>query len=372
MRILWLLIGIVFGGGLLQAESAVVWIGTGGGEARGIYRVELDLETGKISEPSVAAEVRSPGFLAMHPNGTVLYAACQLPDGQGGGVAAYAISSDRQSLELLNVQPIGDGGAAHLTTDRTGACLITAQYGGGSVAVFPLDANGAIGPRSMLVEHEGSGPNKQRQEKPHPHWAGVSPDNQFVFVPDLGIDKIVIYQLDPKAARITAHGEADCPPGGGPRHFVFHPNGQFGYVVNEMAVTITAFRYQTQKGALNAIQTIPALPFFLQEGSDSGSEVRVHPTGKFLYSANRGHDSITVFGVEPDTGRLRFVERESIRGAWPRNFNVDPSGRWLLAGGRHSNSLTSFEIDQDRGALRYTRNRVDCPTPICVLFDPNL
>ena len=366
----WMSFLVLLGAAVFDADSAVMWVGTASGEGSGIYRSELDLDSGAMTPPRLAAEIGGPGFLAQHPNGKVLYAACQLPGDAGGGVMAYSISSGASTLSVLNSQPTGDGGAAHLAVDPSGRCLFTAQYGGGSVAVFPVLADGKVGPRSTLIEHEGSGPNRSRQEGPHPHWVGVGPKNEFLFVPDLGIDRVLIYRIDHENASIRPHGEAVCPPGGGPRHFKFHPSGKWAYVVNELILAVTVFEYDAAAGALTPIQTIPALPEYYWQGFNSSSEIRVHPTGRFVYSANRGHDSVTVFAVDGQTGRLRFIEREAIRGAMPRNFNLDPGGRWLVAGGRESNSLTSFQVDQDSGALLYSRHFVSCPRPMCVLFQP--
>jgi 6-phosphogluconolactonase len=355
----------------VSAENATVWIGTTtprNGDSKGIYRAALDLETGGLTRPALAAEVASPGFVTLHPRGTRLYSVCQLPDGQGGGVACFEVSPDRQTLRLLNTQPIGDGGAAHLAVDRTGSCLFTAQYSGGSVAVFPLADDGIIQPRSALAKHEGSGPNEVRQQAPHPHWVGVGPENRFLFVPDLGIDQVVIYRMNLETGQLDRHGGGSCPPGAGPRHMKFHPNGRFAYVLNELQLSISAFRYDAQAGSLHALETVLTLPEDMQEIRNSSSEIRIHPTGRFVYAANRGHDSIAVFHADPDTGALTFVEHEAIRGSWPRNFNLDPTGTWLLAAGRNSNTIAVFRIDPETGGLIYTGKTVSCPTPICIEF----
>jgi len=353
------------------AETATVWIGTTtprGGQSKGIYRATLDLDSGKLSRPELAAEISSPGFLTMHPDATRLYSLCQLPD--GSGVAAFEISKYGQSLRMLNKRPIGDGGACHLSVDRTGRWLLTAQYGGGSVAVFPLDTDGKILARSAFVEHQGSGPNEWRQKGPHPHWIGVGPKNRFVFVPDLGIDKVVIYRLDPKKGQIERHGAGKCPAGAGPRHMKFHPNGKYAYVLNEMHLSVTAFRYDAQAGSLDPMQTIASLPDRLREIPSTASEIRIHPSGRFVYAANRNHDTIAAFSIDPADGKLTFVELEPVRGSWPRNFNLDPTGKWLLAAGRNSNTIAVFRIDQKTGGLVYTGRTVYCPTPICVEFQP--
>ncbi|MCH8219352.1 MAG: lactonase family protein, partial [Planctomycetes bacterium] len=249
--------------------------------------------------------------------------------------------------------------------------LMSAQYGGGSIAIFPLTEAGSIGPRSKLIKHEGgSGVVARRQDKSHAHWVGTSPDNRFVFVPDLGLDKVAIYQLDAEQANLKFHGYGQLPPGGGPRHMKFHTSGRFIYVLNELDLSVTAFAYDVAQGRMTPFQTIPTVPVGekAKEMFVSASEIRVHPSGRFLYAANRGHDTITAFAIDAKNGRLRFVEREPIRGSWPRNFNIDPTGKWLLAAGRDSNTLAVFAIDTDTGELTYTRTMVMVPSPICVLF----
>jgi 6-phosphogluconolactonase len=205
-----------------------------------------------------------------------------------------------------------------------------------------------------------------RQEGPHPHFVGTDPTNRFVFVPDLGSDRVVIYDLNPEKAELKPHGAGRCPPGSGPRHFVFHPNGKFAYVVNEMKITVTAFRFDPQAGTLEEIQTIDALPEKERKLPSTAAELYIHPSGRFLYASIRNDDSVAVFRVDPDNGRLTFVEREPVRGSHPRSFNIDPSGKWLLAAGRDSNTISLFRIDPDTGRLVYTNQIVSTPAPICV------
>ena len=352
------------------ADELDVWIGTTtpkNGLSKGIYHARFDTEKGKLTQPQLAAEMSNPGFLALHPNGEVLYSTGTVA--REPSVVAYRIEG--QELSLFNSQPIGDGGAAHLSTDRTGKVLMSAQYGGGSTAIYPLKEDGSIGPQSKLVKHEGgSGVVERRQDKPHAHWVGTSPDNRFVFVPDLGMDKVVIYRLDVENADLTPHGFGQCPPGGGPRHMKFHPNGKFIYVLNELELSVTVFAYDAEKGTMTPLQTIPTVSeeAKAKEMFVSSSEIRVHPSGKFVYAANRGHDTITAFRIDRATGKLTLIEIEPIRGGWPRNFNIDPTGKWLLAAGRDSNSIAVFAIDAETGELTYTRTMVMVPTPICVLF----
>jgi 6-phosphogluconolactonase len=272
---------------------------------------------------------------------------------------------------MLSFQPIGDGGAAHLATDRTGKALLSAQYGGGSTAIYPLADDGSIRAQTKLIKHEGgSGIVPRRQDKPHAHWVGTSPDNKFVFVPDLGMDKVVIYRLDADRADLAPHGYGQLPPGGGPRHMKFHTSGNFIYVLNELALSVTAFAYDSKRGSMTAFQTIPTVPEQekAKEMFVSASEIRVHPSGSYVYAANRGHDTITAFSIDQDSGKLTLIEREPIRGSWPRNFNIDPTGKWLLAAGRDSNTIAVFDIDAETGELTYTRTMVMVPTPICIVI----
>lgn len=352
------------------AAELDVWIGTTtpkNGLSKGIYHARFDIEKGRLTQPELAAEMSNPGFLALHPNGEVLYATGTV-DGEPS-LVAYRI--DGQKLSLMNSQPIGDGGAAHLSTDRTGKVLMSAQYGGGSTAIYPLKEEGSIGAQAKLVKHQGgSGVVPGRQTKPHAHWVGTSPDNRFAFVPDLGMDKVVIYKLDVDNADLTPHGFGQNPPGGGPRHMKFHTSGKFIYVLNELELSVTVFAYDAEQGTMTPIQTIPTVSeeAKAKEAFVSASEIRVHPSGKFVYAANRGHDTITAFRADQATGKLSLIEVEPIRGGWPRNFNIDPTGKWLLAAGRDSNTLAVFSIDPETGELTYTRTMVMVPTPICVLF----
>ena len=350
---------------LSKADETPVWIGATGKDSKGIYRTTINTETGKITKPTLAGEIGSPGFLCLSPDGKRVYSICNV---EKGSVAAFNITKDGKTLELINTVSTGDGGAAHVSLDATGKILFSAQYGGGSVAAYAIKSDGSIGPRTALIEHTGSGPNEGRQSKPHPHWTGVDPGNNFLFVPDLGADKVFIYKIDHKNQSITAHGSGIAVPGGGPRHMKFSSEAKFAYVLNEMLLSVTTFQYDKSAGTMNAIQTISTLPKELQEVPCSASEIRVHPSGRFIYTGNRGHDSIAVFSVDQKTGKLTFVEREAIRGSWPRNFNVTPDGKYLIAAGGRSNTLTVFQIDQNTGALIYTGNSINCPGPICVEF----
>jgi 6-phosphogluconolactonase len=221
-----------------------------------------------------------------------------------------------------------------------------------------------------VIRHTGRGPNRERQEGPHPHFVGTDPENHYLFVPDLGADQVVIYKLDPEKCSLTPHGAGHTPPGSGPRHFVFHPDGRFAYVVNELAITVTAFRYDPAAGTLAEIQTIASLPEKDKKLPSSAAELYIHPSGKFLYASTRNDDTITTFAADPKTGKLTFVEREPIRGSHPRAFNLDPGGKWLLACGRDSNTISVFRIDQNTGRLTFNDQVVRSPSPISIDLQP--
>ncbi|PHQ35366.1 lactonase family protein [Rhodopirellula bahusiensis] len=361
-------------GSSVMAETLNVWFGTTtprGGASEGIYHATFDTESGKLSSASLAVKAQQPGFLAIHPSKPVLYAA------SGSGVTAYRVQADSEDAKLVSMGSVesGDGGVAHLSTDQTGNVLLSAQYGGGSTTLYELDDDGSVARRVSVYEHDallspaGSGVVGNRQNAPHAHWVGTSPDNRFAFTPDLGMDKVVIWKLDPNSPSLTHHGFGEGIPGGGPRHMKFSPDGKRIYLLNELTLSVTVFDYDAETGTMTAGQTIAALSeeTKAKERFNSSSEIRVHPTGRFVYSANRGHDSISVFRVD-ESGQLHLVEVEAIRGGWPRNFNLDPSGRWLIAAGRDSHTATVFEVDANTGELTFTRQTQQIPTPICVLF----
>ena len=357
---------------ILAADVIDVWIGTSRTQpSKGIYHCTLDTASGKLSQPELAAEIGGPGFLAMHPDGHHLYAVGNVD--QKPSVAAYKIvkQDGKSTLEFDGALEIGDGGACHVAVDDRGKTLLTAQYGGGSVAAFSLNDDGTLKEKTVLIDHDGgSGVVPGRQDSPHAHWVGFSPDNRFSFAPDLGLDKVVIYKHDRDSAKISPSGFGKVPAGGGPRHMKFHTSGKWVYVLNELSLSVTVFDYEPRSGTMTPKQTIPTVPKTLlaKEKFKSASEIRVHPSGRFVYSANRGHDTITAFRVNQDTGELSVIEVENVRGATPRNFNIDPSGRWLLAAGQDSHTLASFEINQQTGELTYNRSNVIAPSAICVLF----
>ena len=354
----------------VYAESIDVYFGTYTSDnngSKGIYRSVLDTETGKLSTPVLVAEARNPSFLEIHPNGKFLYAVSE--SGGNGTVSAYAIDPDTGNLKLLNSQPSGGSGPCHVNIDHAGINVLVVNYGSGSASVIPIKPDGSLAEPSGFVQHEGSSTNPQRQKGPHAHSINVSQDNRFAFVADLGLDKVMIYKLNVEKGTITANDPsfAKVRPGAGPRHFTFGTDGKYAYVINEMGGTITAFAYEPASGTLTEIQTVSTLPDDFA-GRNSCAEIRVHPSGRFLYGSNRGHDSIAVYRIDPAKGTLIFVEHERADIKTPRNFNIDPTGKFCLVANQGADSVVVFKIDQKTGALEQTGNKISIGKPVCIRF----
>jgi len=365
----------VLGMAQVIGEDFFVYFGTyTGAKSKGIYRARFDDATGRLHDPQLAAETRNPSFLAVHPGGAFLYAVGEVDNARGkraGAVSAYAIEPGSGKLTLLNEETSGGTGPCHLSVDATGKCVLVANYGSGSIAALPIRADGSLAEAATIIQHAGSSVNPQRQAGPHAHFICPSPDNRFALAADLGLDKVLVYHLDAAAARLTTNHPpaAVVAHGAGPRHLAFHPNGKLAYVINEMALTITAFRYDAERAVMFEEQTISTLPSgYEATARDSTAEIAVHPTGRFVYGSNRGHDSIVVFQVDDKTGRLAMVQHEPTRGKTPRHFAIDPSGRWLIAENQGSDSVVVFALDPATGRLRPTGVTLEIPSPICAVF----
>lgn len=354
----------------------LVYIGTytNNEKSKGIYVSRLDLATGRLSDPQLAVETTSPSFLAVHPDGRHLYAANEVSSFEGqqtGAVSAFAIDRTSGMLTALNQRSSGGAGPAHLIVDRTGRVVLVANYGGGSAAALPLEADGRLKPPATVVRYTGSSVNPKRQTKPYAHSINVDPKNQFAYVADLGTDKIHVHRLDPAAGTLANASPASVSvaPGSGPRHFAFHPARPYAYVINEMLLTVTAFSHDAASGALAEVQTLTTLPPGVEPQSGfSTAEVQVHPSGRFLYGSNRGHDSLTVFAIDEATGRLTFVQNEPTQGSFPRGFGIDPTGQFLLAGNQRSDTVVVFRIDTATGRLTPTGQTLSVGAPVCVKF----
>lgn len=352
-----------------------VYIGTyTGSGSQGIYQVEFDAETGRLSVPELAAAMTHPTFLAVHPNHRFLYAVSEVDRFQGqpgGGVSAFAMDKATGRLTLLNQQSSGGAGPAHLALDRRGRCVLVANYGGGSVASLPIASDGRLEPPRPVIQHHGSSVDRQRQEGPHAHFILPDARNRFALVCDLGLDQVLAYPLAPTGAELLPGKPVagTVTAGSGPRHLAVSPDGRRLYVLNEMAASVTLFDYSPRSGAMREVETASALPEDFN-GPKSGAEIQLHPNGKFLYTSNRGHDSLAVFALDRRTGRMRLVQNQSTGGSMPRHFTLDPSGRWLLAENQGSNSINVFVVDASTGRLTPTGEHVTVPTPACAVLVP--
>ncbi|PYQ18419.1 MAG: 6-phosphogluconolactonase [Acidobacteria bacterium] len=354
--------------------TVMIYVGTytdHGSASKGIYRLRLDLKTGALEAAGSPAESVSPSFLALHPSGRFLYAVneASTPPKDEGAVSAFAVDARTGELTALNRQSSRGGGPCHLSLDAEGRHVLVANYGGGNVAVLPVEADGRLDPATTFVQHQGHGADPRRQKAPHAHYIDLDRANRFALVADLGLDEVLVYRFDAATGALTpnAPAAAHLAPGAGPRHLALHPDGRHAYVINEMASTITAFAYDARAGTLSELQTLSTLPGDFH-GDNSTAEIAVRPDGRFVYGSNRGHDSIAVFAVDAVTGKLAAAGHQPTLGKTPRNFAIDPSGAYLLAANQDSDTITVFRIDRTSGALSPVGSPVPVPRPVCVLF----
>jgi 6-phosphogluconolactonase len=354
-------------------ERVRVYVGTyTDGTSRGIYRFDFDPATGSMSEPVLAVETKNPSFLALHPSGRFLYAVGEISSFEGqktGAVSAFAVEARTGDLVLLNQQASEGAGPCHLVVDREGRNVLVANYGGGTVAVLPIDADGRLKKATSVRVHEGSGPNQARQQKPHAHGIYLDAAERFALSPDLGADRVFVYRFDAANGTLLPHSAAPLDPGSGPRHLAFDPGGRHAYVINELLSTITAFSYDGAKGALAPRQTVSTLPAGFT-GTSWTAEVEVSRDGRFVYGSNRGDDSLAVFSVEASTGRLSAAGHAPAGGSYPRHFTIDPTGRWVLAAHQNSGTIAVLKIDPATGVPALTGAAAKVDKPVCLLPVP--
>lgn len=365
------------GDALAASQRQLVYFGTyTGAKSKGIYVSTLDLKTGALTPPTLAVETRNPTFLAVHPNNQFLYAINEIGNYAGtkdGSVTAFALADGGSQLTLLNHQSSGGSGPCHLIVDRAGKNVLLANYGGGSVESIPIQADGRLSAPTTFIQHQGSSVNPRRQEGPHGHCIQLDAANRFAYACDLGLDQVLIYRFDAAKGTLTPHQPpfAAVKAGAGPRHLAFTPNGRHAYVINELDCTLTAFAGDAQSGMLKELETVSTLPAGdAMQPRFSTAEVEVHPSGKFVYGSNRGHDTIAVWAIEAKTGKLAYVEHQPTQGKTPRSFGIDPTGKYLLAANQDSGSVVVFRIDAKTGRLQPTENRIEVGAPVCVKFMP--
>jgi len=356
----------------LGADERFAYIGTytNAGRSEGIYRLFLNTTTGAMRVDGVAAKSADPSFLALHPNGRVLYAVNELEQFGGkltGAVSAFAIARGSWALTPLNQLDSHGKAPCYVSVDRTGHTVLVANYVSGTIATFTVRQDGGLAAARTIVQHEGKGPNAERQEGPHAHCIIADPDNRHVIAADLGVDGVLIYRFNEKTGSIStvANGVA-TNPGAGPRHLAFHPTGRFLYVINELDSTIVAYKYDGERGALDQVQVTAASPG--GTAKNFPADLHVAASGRFLYGSNRGDNTVAVFAIDASSGQLTPVQQVSTGGDWPRNFAIDASGRFLLVANQRSDSILSFRVDAESGRLTPTGEKVELASPVCIRF----
>jgi len=332
-------------------------------ESKGIYQFNFDPATGKMSGYELAGETKDPSWVIVHPGRKYLYAANEMD--HGSTISAFSIDPKSGKLTLLNSQPAQGEGPCHLAFDRTGKFLLTANYSTGNAVVYPILSDGKLGEHTASVTNQGEhGPHKN-QKGPHAHWIGASKDNHFVYVADLGLDKVLAYKFDATKGTLTLAGGAVAKPAAGPRHVALSADEKFMYVLGELDSTVAVFA--RDKGSFKSVQVVPMLPAGFS-GRNDAAELEMHPSGKFIYASNRGHDSFAVYSINQKDGTLAQVELVPTGGKEPRHFAIDPTGHFLLAENQNTNQIVEFRIDQSTGKLTPTGETLTTPSPICVSF----
>lgn len=356
------------------ARPRRVYVGTytEGARREGMRAFQLEPTTNALRPAGATDAGPDPSFLAAHPGGRFVYAVNELTEYEGrpsGAVSAFAVDRARGTLTLLNRRASHGGAPCYVSVDRTGRFALVANYVGGSVTVLPIGPDGALGEATAVVQHQGRGPDPERQTAPHAHCVLVDAANRFALVADLGIDRIFVYRFDDRVGTLAPATTpwVALPPGAGPRHLAFHPSGRFLYVVNELDATLGMFRYDATIGGLTAVQRVPILRERVA-AVNAAADLHVAPTGRFLYTSVRGDDSVSVFAIDQATGALTPVQRIATGGHWPRNFALDPLGGTLLVANQRSNSIVGFRVDPETGRLTPSGEQVAVPAPSCILF----
>jgi len=358
-----------------NATQKTYWVYLGtytGPKSKGIYSYRFNESTGRTAAPAVAAETTNPSFLAVSPNHRFLFAVNEEADysgGKTGAVSSFAVDRKTGKLTFINQVPSRGPGPCYVSLDKTGHFVLVANYEGGSVAIFPVLHDGRLGQASAFVQHSGHGMNPKRQEGPHAHCIETDRSDRYAIAADLGLDRLLVYHFDSKSGALTPNQPpfAEVKPGSGPRHFAFDPTGRFLYLVDEMGSTIYAFSYDSRKGVLRPLQNISSLPKSFK-GENYAAEIAVHPSGKFLYVSNRGHDSIAVFAIDPAKHTLTPLEDVPAQGKFPRSFGITPDGAYMFVANQKSDNVVIFRIDRRTGRLTPTGQSLAVTSPVCVIF----
>ncbi len=352
----------------------LVYIGTYSQRgSQGIYVYDFDPVAGTLTFTGQTAKLTNPTFLAFHPGGHVLYAAGEVGDFGGkkaGCLAAFAVDAGTGGLRPLNQVSSGGSGPCHIAIDAGGHCVVAANYGGGSVCLAPVNADGSLLPVSDFHQHSGHGGDPKRQTAPHAHQTTVAPGDLWVLANDLGLDQVKVYGLDQDAGKLVPHSVGQLHPGAGPRHLDYHPGGRWVYVINELDSTLTAFTWDAEAGHLSHLATYPTLPAGWT-GTNYPADLHISADGRFVYGTNRGHESLVAFAIDQVTGELSLVQHVSTFGKHPRNFAIVPGGKWVICSNQNTDNLVVYSRNEETGVLTPTGHQVTVPAPVCVLFSPH-
>ena len=358
-----------------KMEKMHVYIGTYTTKgSKGIYLCELDMKTGTLTLKGAVATTPNPTFVALAPNHKYLYAANEIDNFHGakaGAVSAWAIQPKTGALTFINDSSTKGDGPCHVSVDSKSRYVFAANYGAGSLTAMPIEKNGGVGAATGFVQHEGTSVDPKRQEGPHAHSIYIDAADHFAYACDLGLDKVFVYHFDPVNGSLTPNDPpaAMVPPGSGPRHIAFHPNGKFAYVINEMKSTVTAMKWDPKSGVMQEIETVSTVPAD-NTVENSTAEVFMHPNGKFLYGSNRGHNSIAIFSVDGTTGKVKRIANQSTQGKTPRSFNLDPTGAFLLAANQDTDNVFVYRVNPETGMLTPTGHSVHISMPVCIVYMP--
>jgi 6-phosphogluconolactonase len=342
------------------------------GKGEGIYVYRLDQSSGGLTFASKTTGITNPSYLVFDATQKFLYAVNELKVYEGkptGTVSAFAVDPQTSKLKFINRQPTHGTDPCHVLVDRQRTHVFVANFMSGSVCVLPVRDDGSLGEASDFIQHQGSSVDPVRQQGPHAHSVTLDASNRYAFVPDLGLDKLMVYRFDPKRGRLEANAVPwmKTKPGAGPRHISFHAGGKFAYLVNELDSTVVVLSYDGRAGTFEHLQTVPTLPEGFG-GESTCADIQVSSSGTLVYASNRGHDSIVIHRIDPRTGKLSYVGHEQTQGKTPRSFSIDPTGRFLLVANQDSDSVVTFRIDADSGKLLPTGQVAQVPTPVCVKF----
>ncbi|TDO27150.1 lactonase family protein [Sediminibacterium goheungense] len=356
----------------LLSQDLYLFVGTyTSGKSKGIYVFRLNSRNGEVQWVSSTDSSTNPSFLSVSPDGTKLYAVNETGGDQPGYVSAFDFDQATGQLYFMNAQPSGGDHPCFITVDKTGKWVLTGNYTGGNLSVFPVNKDGGLSHYAQLIQHTGSSVNKSRQTKPHVHATFFSPDDKYVLVPDLGMDKVMVYQFDPllkKPLKPAAMPFAASAPGSGPRHLDFHPNQRYVYVLEELSGTIKAYRYTD--GFMTGLQTITTHPVNYT-GEPGSADIHVSPDGKFLYASNRGEENnLAIFSIDQQSGKLTAKGYQAIPGAGPRNFTITPNGNFILVANQKTNNIVIYRVNKETGALQQLPRQVEVPNPVCLKLIP--